>query len=124
MVSGTFPDPFEHEFPEWALFGEFYYHAGDIIGFGVELSVNNLQEAYRKGIFPWHIEGMPLPWFCPGKRAILEFSNLHIPKSLGKVKRNSKFTFTIDRDFESVIKACAKTQGGDFWIVRCISEIQ
>lgn len=109
MASNTFPDPLKHRFAEWAIFGEFYYHASDIIGFGGELAVENLREAYQKGIFPWYIEGMPLPWFCPEKRAILEFENLHIPKSLAKARRRSSFSFTIDKDFESVISACAET---------------
>ncbi|MEZ5346378.1 MAG: leucyl/phenylalanyl-tRNA--protein transferase [Pyrinomonadaceae bacterium] len=109
MASDTFPDPLKHKFAEWAKFGEFYYHASDIIGFGGELNVDNLHEAYIKGIFPWHIEGMPLPWFCPEKRAILEFENLHISKSLAKERRRSGWTFTIDEDFVSVICACAET---------------
>lgn len=110
MRSISFPDPRKHEFAEWAMFGEFYYPAGDIIGFGGELTLDNLKDAYSKGIFPWHIDGLPLPWFCPAKRAILEFDNLHIPRSLKKARRNTKFTFTIDKDFESVIKNCAKTE--------------
>ena len=96
----NFPNPRTHEFSEWVLFGEFYYNARDIIGFGGDLTVENLRDAYRKGIFPWHIGGLPLPWFCPEYRAILEFEDLHIPKSLRKEWRKTKFTFTIDKDFE------------------------
>jgi leucyl/phenylalanyl-tRNA--protein transferase len=107
MSSIDFPDPREHEFAEWAIFGEFYYHAGDIIGFGGDLTIETLHQAYRKGIFPWHIDGMPLPWFCPAKRAILEFSNLHVPRSLAKEKRKSNYRYTIDQSFEAVIKNCA-----------------
>ncbi len=110
MASNSFPDPNEHEFAEWVVFGDFYYHATDIIGFGGDLTVEKLQEAYRKGIFPWHIDGMPLPWFCPAKRAILEFGDLHIPKSLAKAQRTSAYNMTIDRDFETVIRKCASTK--------------
>jgi leucyl/phenylalanyl-tRNA--protein transferase len=107
MSSDTFPNPKEYQFAEWTLFDEFYYPTRDIIGFGEELTVENLKESYSKGIFPWHIDGLPLPWFCPEKRAILEFEKLHIPKSLKKAFRNTKFTFTIDKDFESVISNCS-----------------
>lgn len=107
MSAFNFPNPKTHNFPEWVMFGEYYYNAADIIEFGLGLTVENLREAYRKGIFPWHIEGLPLPWFCPQQRAILEFENLYIPKSLKKAWRNTKFNFTIDKDFESVIKNCA-----------------
>ncbi len=107
MSSINFPNPRTHEFTDWVKFGEFYYNAADIIGFGGELSVENLREAYNKGIFPWHIDGLPLPWFCPENRAILEFSELHIPKSLRKSWEKTRWTLTIDKDFSSVIENCA-----------------
>ena len=49
----------------------------------------------------------PLPWYCPEKRAILEFSELHVPKSLERAQRKNPFTFTIDKDFRSVIENCS-----------------
>lgn len=108
-----FPDPRTHEFAEWILFGEYYYNARDIIGFGGDLSLRNLQNAYRLGIFPWHIPGLPLPWFCPEKRAILEFDDLHIPRSLRKEMRRTNYRFTVDHDFETVIRQCSKARRGD-----------
>ena len=110
MSAINFPDPRTHEFTEWVKFGEYYYNAEDIIGFGGDLTVENLRDAYRKGIFPWHIDGLPLPWFCPKQRAILEFDDLHISKSLKKLRRNTDWTFSIDKDFESVIKNCSKVE--------------
>lgn len=103
----SFPDPQIHEFPEWVLFDDYFYYAKDIVSFGDELTVENLRRAYRLGIFPWHIDGLPLPWYCPEKRAILEFRDLHIPKSLERAQRKNLFTFTIDNDFESVIVNCS-----------------
>ena len=108
MSSIVFPNPRTHEFSEWVLFGEYYYNARDIIGFGGELTIANVRKAYQNGIFPWHIDNLPLPWFCPEYRAVLEFEDLHVPKSLKKERQKTKFTFTIDEDFESVIKNCAK----------------
>lgn len=107
MSSVNFPDPQTHEFPEWVLFDDYFYYAKDIVCFGAELTTANLRRAYRAGIFPWHIDGLPLPWYCPEKRAILEFSELHVPKSLEKERRKEKFTFTIDTAFRRVIEACA-----------------
>lgn len=115
----TFPDPRTYEFPEWLLHGEYYYFAREVVSFGDALTVENLREAYRKGIFPWHMDGIPLPWYCPERRAILEFADLHIPKSLERARRRSQFTFTIDKAFRSVIEECSLTrrpgQGGT-WI--------
>ncbi len=110
MSSINFPNPREHEFTEWVLFGDYYYNARDIVGFGGELSIENLRNAYRRGIFPWAIENLPLPWFCPEHRAILEFSELHIPKSLKKEWKKNDFTFTIDVNFRAVIESCSRIE--------------
>lgn len=119
MSTINFPNPRTHEFSEWVAVGEYYYNARDIIGFGGRLTTENLRNAYRRGIFPWHIDGFPLPWFCPEKRAVLEFAELHVPKSLAKERRKADFTFTIDKDFRRVIENCAqarRSDGGGTWI--------
>jgi leucyl/phenylalanyl-tRNA--protein transferase len=108
MAAG-FPDPLKHEFAEWVLHDEYFYYAKDIVSFGNELSVTNLREAYLRGIFPWHIENMPLPWYCPARRAILEFSDLHIPRTLEKVRRRGHYSFTIDKAFRRVVMECSKS---------------
>ena len=113
MSKINFPNPRFHEFSEWVLFGEYYYNARDIIGFGGDLTLENLRAAYRRGIFPWNIEGLPLPWYCPEHRAILEFDALHLPKSLRKELAKTRFTFSIDRDFRAVIESCSRAKRGD-----------
>ena len=106
-MASRFPDPHSYEFPEWVLFEDYFYYSKDIVSFGDELTVENLRNAYRLGIFPWHVDALPLPWYCPEKRAVLEFSELHIPKSLERAQRKDQFTFTIDKDFKSVIENCS-----------------
>ena len=121
MSKINFPNPRYHEFTEWVLFGDYYYNARDIIGFGGDLTIENLRNAYRRGIFPWHVEGLPLPWYCPEDRAILIFDNLHLPRSLRREWQKTAFTFSIDRDFEAVIEACARARRSDgygTWITR------
>ncbi|MGD9561799.1 MAG: leucyl/phenylalanyl-tRNA--protein transferase [Pyrinomonadaceae bacterium] len=114
-----FPDPRTYDFPEWVLVGEYFYHAADVVTFGTPLTVETVTEAYRKGIFPWYMRGVPLPWYCPEQRAVLDFDDLRISRSLAKVRRQQPFTFTIDRDFEAVMRGCATVkrpdQGGT-WI--------
>ncbi len=104
----SFPDPKRHEFPEWVLFDDYFYYARDIVSFGDPLTVENLRSAYRLGVFPWHVDGLPLPWYCPEKRAILEFTDLHVPRSLERARRKAAFTFTVDKAFKSVIESCAR----------------
>ncbi len=119
MTTITFPDPRRHVFSEWVLMGDYYYNARDIIGFGGEMTVENLRVAYRSGIFPWHIDGLPLPWFCPEKRAILEFEDLRVPRSLRREFRKTTFTFSIDKAFDLVIEGCAESvrnDGAGTWI--------
>lgn len=47
-------------------------------------------------------------WVEPRERAIIPLDGLHISKSLRKVLRGDRFTVTIDRAFEHVIRACAQ----------------
>jgi leucyl/phenylalanyl-tRNA--protein transferase len=90
----TFPDP--------------RYAPSDVVAMGEDLRVVTLREAYRKGIFPWPHEGLPLPWFSPRRRAVIFFDELHVGRSLRKSQKNSGLTYTIDRDFRTVIRACSE----------------
>lgn len=122
----TFPDPLNFDFPEWLPFGDYLYYARDIISFGDALTVENVREAYGKGIFPWYMDGIPLPWFCPERRAILRFEDLHIPRSLAKERRKNNFRFTIDEDFRHVIEECSmatRTGQKGTWITSAFIEI-
>jgi leucyl/phenylalanyl-tRNA--protein transferase len=104
----TFPNPATYEFPEWIAIGEYAYFARDVVSFGDPLTVNNVREAYRKGIFPWNMDGVPLPWYCPERRTVLEFKNLHVPRSLERARRLSAFKFSIDKAFRQVIEECSQ----------------
>jgi leucyl/phenylalanyl-tRNA--protein transferase len=90
-----------------ARFPDPRYAQGDVVAMGEDLRVETLREAYRKGIFPWPHDSVPLPWFSPRRRAILFLDELHVPRSLRKAQRRSTLAFTIDRDFRAVIRACA-----------------
>jgi leucyl/phenylalanyl-tRNA--protein transferase len=70
-----------------------------IVAIGGPLTPESLVQAYARGIFPWPIEGLPLTWFCPPQRAIVDFDLLHIPRSLARERRRT--------DFKAVMKACA-----------------
>lgn len=97
-----------------------------LIAIGGELTVENLCEAYRKGIFPWPQEGLPMLWFSPEKRGILDFADFHISSSLQKFKRkNPQISFTINEAFDQVIRGCReqkrKDQNGT-WILEEMEE--
>ena len=125
ISTSSFPDPATYDFPEWVLADNYFYYARDIASFGNALTVENLIKAYEVGIFPWNIDGMPLPWFCPARRAILRFADLHIPRSLQKARRKSTFEITIDGAFRRVIESCsaAVRSGEGTWITPQFIEV-
>jgi leucyl/phenylalanyl-tRNA--protein transferase len=105
--SRFFP-PAEHSDPE------------GFIGFGGELTPDLLLDAYRHGIFPWPMgdDTMPLPWWSPDPRAVIEFERFHIPRRLQRVVKSGRFEITFDRDFAAVIRGCATGRGrkGGTWL--------
>ncbi len=86
---------------------------GDIVAVGGNLHTHNLLSAYERGIFPWPIEGWPLTWFSPQERAIIEFKDLKIPRSLAKLRRRAPYRLTIDTAFRAVILTCARVPRAD-----------
>ncbi len=97
-----------YDYPSWVIIGQYMYPADGVVHFGGRLTAENVVRAYSMGIFPWYTEGIPLPWHCPDKRAIIEFDQIKIPRSLAKVRRRSDLRFTIDEDFQSVIRECKR----------------
>jgi len=82
-------------------------NADGVVAIGGDLHPESLRLAYRNGIFPWPHDGYPLLWFCPAERGVLEFAELHIPRSLERARRRSAVRCTIDAAFADVIRACA-----------------
>jgi leucyl/phenylalanyl-tRNA--protein transferase len=80
-----------------------------VLAVGGDLHPDSLLLAYRQGIFPWPVEGLPLLWFCPAERGVLQFAELHVPRSLARARKQTTLRFTIDAAFAAVIRACADT---------------
>jgi leucyl/phenylalanyl-tRNA--protein transferase len=80
-----------------------------IVAIGGDLHPESVLAAYRQGIFPWPVEKLPLLWFCPAERGVLQFDALHVPRSLARARRQAPFLFTVDRAFPAVIRGCAET---------------
>ncbi len=94
MVIVRFPDPRTAD-------------AQGIVAAGGDLEPASLLLAYRQGIFPWPVEGLPLLWFCPPARGVLEFDALHVPRRLARARAHTTLRFTIDTVFPTVIRRCA-----------------
>lgn len=84
------------------------------------IPVETLLLAYRSGIFPMadRREDPEVFWVEPRERAIIPLEGLHLSKSLKKVLRADRFTVTVDRAFEQVIRACAEPRADhpETWI--------
>jgi len=81
--------------------------ADDLVAVGLLFEWRVLHKMYSQGVFPWPHPDEPSLWFSPQRRGILFFDELHVPKRL---KRSMKkdYHFTINKNFEAVIRACAK----------------
>jgi len=81
-----------------------------LLAVGGDLSQERLQLAYRMGIFPWYSENEPIMWWSPDPRLVIYPAELKISKSLAKTIKKRLFKVTMDKAFESVIKACARSR--------------
>lgn len=88
-----------------------------LLAIGGDLSEARLLLAYRKGIFPWFEDKLPL-WWCPDPRFILFPHQLKISKSMRQVLHSNQFQFKINTSFENVIHHCktAKRNHEGTWI--------
>ena len=75
-----------------------------------ELSAQLILRAYSIGVFPMakSAEDPELIWLDPDERGIFPLNGLIISKSLAKLVHSDHFTIRVDRDFQSVIEACAR----------------
>jgi leucyl/phenylalanyl-tRNA---protein transferase len=92
-----------------------------LLAVGGDLRPERLLLAYSLGIFPWYSEGLPILWYSPDPRLVLESGDLVVSRSLQKTLRRGRFRVTLDTAFDRVIRACAEVprpgQHGT-WITR------
>jgi len=75
-----------------------------------------LLQGYATGIFPMadSRDAAELFWVEPRNRAIIPLDRFHLSRSLRRTLRSGRFSITHDRDFASVITACATRE--ETWI--------
>jgi leucyl/phenylalanyl-tRNA--protein transferase len=78
-----------------------------LLAVGGDLSPGRLSLAYKLGIFPWYSDESPILWYSPHERFVIFPDKIRISKSMRRLMESGAFKFTFDRDFESIIKACA-----------------
>jgi leucyl/phenylalanyl-tRNA--protein transferase len=88
-----------------------------LVAVGGDLTTRRLILAYGMGIFPWFDEGMPLLWWSPDPRTVVDPSSLHVSRSLRRQLRRGDFAITFNQCFADVMTACADRAEGT-WISR------
>ena len=106
-----FPDPREAD-------------ADGLLATGGNFEPATLLAAYRRGVFPWPVEGVDLVWWSPDPRAVLPPDRVHVSRSLARTLRGGRFRVTIDAAFDDVIAGCAERRAGDdeTWITPAVRD--
>ncbi len=80
-----------------------------MLALGGDLSPDRIVLAYSSGIFPWYGEDVPILWYSPDPRYVLDPLAAHVPRSLRKTMRRGHFEVRFDTRFGDVIRRCAET---------------
>ena len=109
--------PVEPPPTEWALPDPLSADADGVCGVGADLRPGTLLAAYRRGLFPMHLDrrARVLGWWSPDPRGVLPLDGLRVSRSLRRSMR--RFEIRIDTAFAEVIAACAAPRPtGGHWI--------
>jgi len=101
--------------------------APGLLAAGAQLDAQQLEQAYRQGIFPWYSPGQPVLWWSPDPRMVLQPQAFRLHRSLRQSLRHGLaqpgVELVFDRDFPQVMASCASQpragQSGT-WIVPAI----
>jgi leucyl/phenylalanyl-tRNA--protein transferase len=78
-----------------------------LVAVGGSVTPESLLRAYCEGVFPWSSDPM-VTWWSPDPRAIFDLERYRPSRSLRKRIRRAGWFFTLDRDFEGVMRKCAE----------------
>jgi leucyl/phenylalanyl-tRNA--protein transferase len=85
------------------------------VAIGGDLAPGTLLAAYRAGMFPMPVgRRHRIGWWSPDPRAVLPVDGMHVSRSLRRSLR--RFTITVDRAFEPVMRGCADPRRPHGWI--------
>lgn len=82
--------------------------ARGLVAVGGDLRPERLLDAYRRGIFPWYSEGLPILWHSPDPRFVLEPKHLQVNRSLRKSLRRNPYRLSFDTAFLQVVRRCSE----------------
>jgi leucyl/phenylalanyl-tRNA--protein transferase len=79
-----------------------------------QITPDLLLRAYAMGLFPMaeQRESKSVFWVSPEDRGVIPLGDFHVPRRLARTVRSDRFEVSVDRDFDSVIRACAEAAPG------------
>jgi leucyl/phenylalanyl-tRNA---protein transferase len=88
----------------------------DLIAGGADLEPPTLIDAYRRGLFPMIVSGLPdvLGWWSPDPRGVIPLDGLRVTRSLRQ--SSHRFEVRTDTCFEQVMSSCGDPSRADGWI--------
>lgn len=88
----------------------------DLVCLGADLAPGTLVSAYSNGFFPMPVgrDQATIGWFSPDPRGVIPIGGLHVSRSLRK--RLRRFHYSVDTDFEAVMRACGDQRRPHGWI--------
>ena len=82
---------------------------------GADTSPSTILEAYASGAFPMPGDDLiPMLWWSPVRRGVLELGDLVVTRSLRQSRR--RYEIRVDTAFEQVVLACADPRRPGSWI--------
>ena len=114
MTWTTTPAPLEAS--HWRFPDASQWPGQDLVAGGADLKPATLIDAYRRGLFPMNVSGLPglLGWWSPDPRGILPLDGLRSTKSLRQSVR--RFDARVDTCFDDVLAGCGDASREDGWI--------
>lgn len=79
-----------------------------VVAVGGDCTPERLVLAYSQGIFPWPVDGLPLLWFSPDPRFVLEPRRAHLSRSLRKRMKKDDYEVRADTAFAKVVERCSQ----------------
>jgi leucyl/phenylalanyl-tRNA--protein transferase len=93
-----------------------------LLAASLALTPQMVENAYRRGIFPWYGENQPVLWWSPNPRMVLvpdEFKcSRSLAKTIRKWSRDPAVSIRLNHAFDRVMQACAAPRDaeGGTWI--------
>lgn len=81
------------------------------VAIGGQVSPLWLDQAYRRGLFPWNDPKDTRQWWSPAPRAVITPQSFHLPRSLHKLLKKPH-RVSCNLAFTQVMRACAAPRNG------------